>query len=197
MRLKRARRVATAASALMRHREAPFDAGHQQVGFAMLEVLIAIVISVVGILGMINLQARTYQAEAESYQRSQALVIIKDIAARLSSNRTQAADYVRNGIGAGEPQDCSLAVVTVDRDLCEIANHLRGIGETAAGSLVGPIERGRACITATADTYVIAVVWAGILPTAAPANGCEAGAYGDDGLRRAVTSVVVIADLDG
>jgi hypothetical protein len=41
----------------------------------MLEVLIAIVISVIGILGMIGLQMRTYQAEAESYQRSQALVI--------------------------------------------------------------------------------------------------------------------------
>jgi type IV pilus assembly protein PilV len=164
----------------------------------MLEVLVAIVISVVGILGMINLQARTYQAEAESYQRSQALVILDDIAARLSSNRYQAASYVRDGIGAGDPQDCNPEATTPERDLCEIGNHLRGTGELAGGSVVGPMARARACITApTPDTYFIAVVWAGILPTAAPATACEAGAYGDEALRRAVTTVIVIADLDG
>lgn len=197
MQLKTVRPVAPTTPASVRRRGAPFGGGHEQAGFAMLEVLIAIVISVIGILGMINLQARTYQAEAETYQRSQALVIIKDISARLSSNRTQAASYVRDGIGAGEPQACTAVVATAERDLCEIANHLRGTGEIATSSLVGPMGRARACITASGDTYVIAVVWAGIVPTAAPANGCEAGAYGDEGLRRAVTSVVVIAHLDG
>ncbi len=53
-----------------------------------------------------------------------------------------------------------------------------------------------ACITSPApDTYVIAVVWAGVVPTAAPATDCGTGSYGDEGLRRAATSVVVIANL--
>ena len=165
----------------------------------MLEVLIAIVISVIGILGMIGLQARTYQAEAESYQRSQALIILDDLAARLSANRAEATAYVQDGIGAGDREDCSTAVTTVQRDLCEVGNNLRGAAETdAAGTAVGAMNRARACITTpAADSYVIAVVWAGIVPTGAPANNCEAGNYGDDGLRRAVTSLVVIADLDG
>jgi type IV pilus assembly protein PilV len=165
----------------------------------MLEVLIAIVISVIGILGMIGLQARTYQVEAESYQRSQALVIIDDIASRLSSNRAEAAAYVKDGIGAGDSEDCGAAVTTTQRDLCEIGNNLRGAAETdAAGKSVGAMSRARACITTpAAGSYVIAVVWAGIVPTGAPASDCEAGSYGDDGLRRAVTSLVVIADLDG
>ena len=198
MRLIAAGRTPGVASAALRRNGPALRADDEQAGFAMLEVLIAIVISVIGILGMINLQARTYQAEAEAYQRSQALVIIDDIAARLSSNRNQAASYVRDGIGAGEPEDCIAAVTTAERDLCEIANLLRGTSETAGTSVVGPMGRARACVTApTADTYVIAVVWAGIVPTAAPASGCEAGAYGDEGLRRAVTSVVVIADLEG
>jgi len=169
-----------------------------EAGFAMLEVLIAMVISVIGILGMIGLQARTYQAEAESYQRSQALVIIDDIAARLSSNRIEAAAYVRGGIGAGDTEDCSVAVTTVQRDLCEIGNALRGTGEIDAGSSVGAMSRARACITTpVADTYVVAVVWAGNVPTGAPATDCGMGDYGDESLRRAVTSLVVIADLDG
>ena len=169
-----------------------------QSGFAMLEVLIAIVISVVGILGLINLQARTYQAEAESYQRSQALVILDDIAARLASNRNEAASYVADGIGAGEPQDCAVEPTAAARDLCEIANQLRGTAETSVAGLVTPMTRPRACISNPApNTYLIAVVWAGIVPTAAPANSCEAGAYGDEGLRRAVSSVVVVANLEG
>jgi type IV pilus assembly protein PilV len=169
-----------------------------QAGFAMLEVLISIVISVIGILGMIGLQARTYQAEAESYQRSQALVIVDDIAARVSANRAEAAAYIADGIGAGDLEDCSTPTTGVDRDLCEIGNMLRGAGETDSGSAVGAMSRARACITAPAlGTYVIAVVWAGIVPTGAPASNCEEGNYGDEGLRRAVTSVVVIADLEG
>jgi type IV pilus assembly protein PilV len=169
-----------------------------EAGFAMLEVLIAIVISVVGILGMIGLQARTYQAEGESYQRSQALVIIDDITARLSSNRAEAAAYVQDGIGAGDVEDCSVATTTAQRDLCEIGNNLRGTHETDAGSAVGAINRARACITTPAtDTYLVAVVWAGSVNTGAPATACGMGDYGDESLRRGVTSVVVIADLDG
>jgi type IV pilus assembly protein PilV len=147
---------------------------------------------------MIGLQARTYQAEAESYQRSQALVIIEDIAARLSSNRAEAAGYVTSGLGAGSLEDCSAAATTVARDLCEIGNSLRGSGETQTGVAVGAISNARACIAAPQpNTYVIAVVWAGIVPTGAPASACEAGSYADEGLRRAVTSVVVIANLEG
>jgi type IV pilus assembly protein PilV len=169
-----------------------------EAGFAMLEVLVAIVISVIGILGMISLQARTYQAEAESYQRSQALVILDDIAARMASNRTEAASYVRDGIGEGETEDCDAEPTVAARDLCEIANQLRGTAETSAAGLVTPMSQPRACISNPApNTYLIAVVWAGIVPTAAPANACEAGAYGDESLRRAVSSVVVVANLEG
>jgi type IV pilus assembly protein PilV len=164
----------------------------------MLEVLIAIVISVIGILGMIGLQARTYQAEAESYQRSQALVMLDDISARLSSNRIQAPAYVQNNIGAGDAEDCNTAATTAQRDLCEIGNNLRSTGEIDAGRAIGAINRARACITAPApDTYVVAVAWAGSVPTGAPASACGMGDYGDESLRRVATSVVVIADLDG
>lgn len=168
----------------------------RQGGFALLEVLIAIVVSVVGILGLIGLQARSYQAEAESYQRSQALVLLEDIASRLSANRVDAVAYVASDLGAGAIEDCSGAADIVARDLCEIGNNLRGAGETDSGAAVGSVTQARACIDSpAANTYVVAVVWAGILPTGAPATGCGQGAYGDEGLRRAVTTVVVVPTL--
>lgn len=170
--------------------------GHRQAGFALLEALIAVVVSVVGILGLIGLQARSFQAEAESYQRAQALVILDDIAARLASNGPNAADYVVADLGSGIVEDCGEAASLAERDLCEIGNTLRGAGETQGGAAAGAITRARACIARPLDnTYLIAVVWAGITPTGAPATTCGQSAYADQGLRRAVTTLVVIPAL--
>ena len=168
----------------------------RQVGFALLEALIAVVVSVVGILGLIGLQARSFQAEAESYQRAQALVILDDIAARLASNGPNAADYVATDLGTGAVEDCSESASLAARDLCEIGNTLRGAGETQGGVAAGAITQARACITRPLDnTYLIAVVWAGIVPTGAPATTCGQAAYADQALRRAVTTLVVIPTL--
>lgn len=168
----------------------------RQGGFALLEVLIAIVVSVVGILGLIGMQARSYQVEAESYQRSQALALIEDIASRINANRTNAASYVAADVGTGAVADCSAVGDAAATDLCEIGNNLRGAGETAGGAAVGAMTQARACITSpAADTYVIAVVWAGVVPTGPPNTACGANQYGDEGLRRAVTTVVVVPNL--
>ena len=168
----------------------------RQHGVALLEVLIAIIVSVIGILGLIGLQARSYQAEAESYQRSQALELLEDIASRVSANRIEAAAYVASGLGAGGVEDCTGIADIVARDLCEIGNNLRGAGETSGGAAVGAVTQARACIESpAANTYLIAVVWAGVVPTGAPATACGEGEYGDEGLRRAVTTVVVVPTL--
>lgn len=169
----------------------------QQAGFALLEALIAVVVSVVGILGLIGLQARSFQAEAESYQRAQALVILDDIAARIASNSASAADYLAAELGGGTVEDCGEAATVVARDLCEIENTLRGAGELQGGAAAGAITQARACITQPADnTYLIAVVWAGIVPTGAPATACGQAAYADQALRRAVTTIVIVPTLD-
>ena len=61
-----------------------------QAGFTMIEVLITFVILLVGLLGLIGLQARSQQAELESYQRGQALVLLQDMVDRMNANRTDA-----------------------------------------------------------------------------------------------------------
>jgi len=53
----------------------------------MIEVLVTFVILVVGLLGLIGLQARSQQAELESYQRGQALILLQDIVDRMNANR--------------------------------------------------------------------------------------------------------------
>jgi len=62
-------------------------------GFSMIEVLVTIVILMIGLLGLAGLQARALTSQMESYQRSQALVLLKDMADRIDANRKAVSCY--------------------------------------------------------------------------------------------------------
>ena len=65
------------------------------------------------------------------------------------------------------------------------------------GSALGAMNRARACITTPAtDTYVVAVVWAGSVPTGAPATGCGMGDYLKRDVEGKVLSVPGIKEAD-
>jgi type IV pilus assembly protein PilV len=167
-----------------------------QSGTSLIEVLVALVISVIGILGMIATQMGAYSANAESYQRANAEILLQDMVSRINQNRTLAADYVGNDIGVGPVEDCAEAETLADGDLCAWGNLLRGAAEKIDGNLVGAMVSARGCITSVdARTYIVAVVWEGTNPSAAAASACGEGEYADERLRRAVTAIVRIADL--
>ena len=63
-------------------------------GVSLLEALITIFILAFGMLGLANLNAKMQTVEVESYARSQALILLDDMAARLSAHRGVAATYV-------------------------------------------------------------------------------------------------------
>lgn len=165
-------------------------------GVSLLEVLIAVVVTVIGLLGMVALHMRAYAAESESYQRAHAAILLEDITNRMRANGANAADYVAEDIGVGPQEDCDGLAAGAEHDLCEWANLLRGAAETNSGSNVGAMTAGRACIRSTApDQYAITLAWQGTVPTAAPSIDCGAGEFGDERVRRALVTVVRIADL--
>ncbi len=173
-----------------------------QGGAMLLEALVAILICAFGLLGFMGMQARATAAEFESYQRSQALVLLEDMASRINANRSDAGAYVNAGlIGAGGVADCSL-LGGANLDLCEWANLLRGSSETRGGVGVGSMFNARGCITRPAgatDRYVIAIAWQGINQTGAPASTCGQGdaVFPNEALRRVVSSVVCVGLLTG
>lgn len=57
-------------------------------GFTLLEVIIALVIMSVGLLGMAGLQMRGLKSNQVAYQRSQATILAYDMADRLRANKT-------------------------------------------------------------------------------------------------------------
>jgi|SRR5688500_6110032 type IV pilus assembly protein PilV len=175
----------------------------RQAGTTMMEVLVSIVIVVIGLLGLAGLQSRASVSEMEAFQRAQALVLLQDMADRINANRKLSMDYVTTApLGTGN----SSGVVTpctgtiAERDLCEWQNALLGAAETTSGVAVGAMIGARGCVTNITPTmpreFQIAVVWQGLVPTAAPgATLCGSGDYGDDRTRRAVTANVIIGCL--
>lgn len=177
------------------------SSARRQQGVLLIEVLVAILICAFGLLGFAGMQARSTSAEFESYQRSQALVLIEDMVSRINANRANAGDYVSaNLYGAGSMADCS-ALTGSALDLCEWGNLIRGSAETRTGTLnVGAMISARACIkrvTNTTDGYLVSVAWQGIIATGAPADTCGQGdaAFPTEALRRVVSSTVCIGRL--
>ena len=58
-------------------------APRREAGVAMMESLIAMVVLLVGLLGIVGLQAKTQTSHFEAYQRAQALLLLDDMVARL------------------------------------------------------------------------------------------------------------------
>jgi len=170
----------------------------KQNGTSLIEVLVSMVVSVIGLLGMIKLQMHSFSTESESFQRANAAVLLQDMVSRINANYVGAAGYVANDIGVGDLQDCSGAAVGAARDLCNWGNLLRGAQETVGyGSRVGAMASARACITSPeANVYIVAIVWEGVVATGAPTTVCGKDKYSSEAVRRAVTAVTRIADLN-
>lgn len=188
-------------------------------GFSLIEVLVTIVILMIGLLGLAGLQTHALTAQMESYQRAQALTLLKDMANRIQANSgtnngANAAAYINNNpLGTGGT--CPSGSTIAETDLCEWQDALQGAAETQSGSSVGAMIGARGCIyqiTApavnTPSTYLIVVSWQGInntsppdVSTATSAGQCGKGQYKDqsgdvqESLHRVISLPVSIAYL--
>lgn len=175
----------------------------------MIENLVAVVVTVVGLFALMGFNARTYLAESESYQRSQALILVDDMGQRIKANRANAAAYATaaaNAAGGGATVACAAGSRALT-DLCEWGNLLRGAAEVSAGSNVGAMADARGCISVAAPaaaasgptSATVVVVWRGanasLTQAAAPCvpDGYTVG----DGYLRYTATVVRFGDLDG
>lgn len=179
---------------------------HQH-GVALLEVLITMVVLAVGLLGLAGLEVRLHGASIESYERSQALILLNDMESRIASNRNAAASYVTTtplGVGA----TCiSNPTTQVQRDMGEWCNQLQGAAEIIGTDKLGAMIGGRGCVEALgAGEYMVTVAWQGLVPTSPPPTSVSCGVSLYNGIsantncnndlcRRAITTIVRIATL--
>ena len=169
-----------------------------QAGVGMIEVLVTLLLLSIGLLGMASLQARAQQAEMESYQRAQALILLEDMANRMNANRLGRNCYLGNA-GQGSTSYVVGCDARADADLQAWEALLDGAAEAQGGSQIGAMIGARGCIVpldVTGNHFEISVAWQGLSATQAPANACGQGAYGTDNLRRVVSRTVRFAVLN-
>jgi len=194
-------------------------------GFTLIEVLIALLVTLLGLLGLAGLQARLQQAEFESYQRTQALVLLYDMVDRIKVNRatvpcfvitTGAAGAPYLGVGAGAAPACGFSTANnnamADAAIAEWDGLLKGAAETKGGASVGAMVGARGCVSYDATTeltnpatgavisgtgvYTVAVAWQGTSDTFAPTVSCADALYGPETRRRVVSTTFRLAALN-
>jgi type IV pilus assembly protein PilV len=188
-----------------------------QRGTSLVEVLVTLVITAYGLLGLTGLMSGMYQVQSEGFARSQALMLLADMTERISAGNPQTADEVAAyadpihagfvapaGTGDGQPADCSAVASGGARDICEWSGLLKGTSEQLAGKPVGAIHGARGCIELLAApdatpgicrpaTFRVSVAWQGMLASTAPRNACGRNLYGSaDGARRVLAEQVTV-----
>jgi len=93
---------------------------HRQSGLSLLEVLVAIVILSLGLLGMAGLQAASLRTSQGSFYRAQAAQYADDMAERMRANLGQARTY---GLALADAAPTGTSVR--DRDLADWLAKLR------------------------------------------------------------------------
>ncbi|MEK6708669.1 MAG: type IV pilus modification protein PilV [Pseudomonadota bacterium] len=176
-------------------------------GVSLIEILVTIVILAVGLLGLAGLQMRLQSSEVEAYQRTQASLLLEDMANRMGANRRNAVSYATGSaspLGTGDSQPATCAGGGQGFDTCQWSNALKGAAEQSGTNNVGAMIGARGCIeNLGADQYQITVVWQGLTPLSAPASSCGAGLYNgaagssciNELCRRAMSTLVRVANL--
>lgn len=173
-----------------------------QGGATLIEILVSLFILMVGLLGLVGLMIESQRAHLESYQRLQALMLVQDMANRISANRKAAQCYVLTdylgvdkttipdtaACASGSASEKAIAAV----DLTEWRDLLAGSAEVSeGGDAIGAVLGARGCVSVDALTGVfqISVAWQGNSTGYAPPAGipCASGLYGNEALRRAVS----------
>jgi type IV pilus assembly protein PilV len=133
----------------------------KQQGFSLIEVLIALIIMSVGMLGIAGLYVQSLQAGRTSMFRHQAVALAGDVADRIRANPTAGISYA-DATGA----DNSCVDTGVDCDVAGMALHDVFLWKQQAGeSLPGSAVTGGGDVTVTFDDtvvpplYTITVSW--------------------------------------
>lgn len=124
-------------------------------GFTLMEVLIAVLILSIGLLGLASLQANGLRSNFSSYARSQAVLLANDMADRIRANPTQAAAGAYNNVdaaAAAADPDCLAADCTT----AQMATHDIAIW---SANLQNTLPLGTGTVVGNGTVFTISVMW--------------------------------------
>lgn len=180
----------------------------KQHGASLIEILVAVFVVSIGLLGVARMEIFAKQANFEAIQRTTASQVAQDIMARMRANPAALANYAGQIVGDGsaaQGTDCTAAVCAnaelATFDLWAWEQQLIGSAEKAGNNNTGGLDQPRGCITGPAGgagEYVIAIAWRGNTALTNPVStncGEGTGLYGaNNEYRRVLTMSVYISD---
>ncbi len=172
----------------------------RQRGFSMIEILVTLVITAFGLLGLAGFVTRATAMGFETSQRARAASLLIDMGNRIANNKANAADYVGAAVyGAAVNNDCNAAPNTLaSRDLCEWNNLLVGTQDALGAGAAAAGLTFRGCVTQPNPLdplFVVTVAWGATVPGIPPADLCAQGVFGDESFRRILRTQVRVPDL--
>ena len=126
-------------------------------GFSLIEVLIAIVVLSIGLLGLAGLQTASLKSNNSAYQRSQASIMANEILDRMRANRVGIqAGFYNDPYSGGAPSDpgCSTSGCSVGN----MAQYDVFYWETNLGNTL-PSGQGAITGNGSGSVFTITVMW--------------------------------------
>jgi type IV pilus assembly protein PilV len=193
----------------------------KQIGTSLIEVLVAVTILAIGLLGIAGIQLMTKQSGFDSAQRTTATMLANFIIERVRANPGVLVNYAGDAatpatpvggttMGATEPvPNCSAATpcTTLElatHDLWEWEQLIDGASEKSGTTNTGGLLQPTACITTTVPAaltdrsgqYIITIVWRGKTalsnPSATNTCGSASGKYDNNANDNAYRRMLVI-----
>lgn len=154
-------------------------------GMTFIEVLVALFLLVVGVIGAVAMQATVKKSSFDAMQRSLASALAQDIIERIRSNDPNTiGSYVRNDYGAAldavpanrcnSPANLCNSNDLATNDRFEWESALMGANVTNNGANTGGLIGARACISQNANAVQVVISWQGRVSTSdnADVDGC-------------------------
>ena len=122
-------------------------------GFTLIEVLVALLVLSVGLLGLASLQANGLRMNYSAYTRTQAVLLANDISDKMRANPTQiAAGKFNNVTGPSANPDCVNSACAPDEIAdYDISNWYLGMQQE--------LPNGTGTITRNGILFTITVMW--------------------------------------
>lgn len=141
---------------------AALDTRSRRGGFSLIEVLVALVVLSVGLLGLAALQAEGLRGSGSALVRFQATRLMSDISDRMRANRAGLDDYVVTAAGSGvASHQCSEVGSTVAQDCSaeELAEYELFLWKRDIGELLPSGTGAIAASPGSTDRYLITIAW--------------------------------------
>jgi type IV pilus assembly protein PilV len=125
-------------------------------GFTLIEVLVALLVLSIGLLGLAALQTFGMKFNQQSYQRTQAVFQTYDIIDRIRANPAGKISGSYDSVAAGSIPAVSTNCASTTCDTSQLATYDINRWNTANSQLLG---QGRGAITTSGSRRTITITW--------------------------------------